>query len=94
VNALGRALDTLYGYTRARPPSRTLIDPLSAFVMSLKAGDELSRAVELSAAATKRTAGIEAKVGRSAYVENKHLQGILDPGAVGVNLIIQATIDK
>jgi triose/dihydroxyacetone kinase / FAD-AMP lyase (cyclizing) len=90
ISALEHALETFYSYTRARPPSRTLVDPLSAFVTSLSAADDLSRAVELAKAATDRTAEIEAKAGRSAYVENKKLRGIPDPGAVGVNLIIQA----
>lgn len=92
VKALKFALDSLYGYTRARPPSRTLIDPLAAFVTSINAGDDVARAVDFAATATEQTAQIEAKAGRSAYVENKHLKGILDPGAVGVRCILQALI--
>jgi len=92
TQAASHALETLYGYTRARPPSRTLIDPLDAFVTSLKAGDGLGRAVERGSAATDQTAQIAAKAGRSAYIENKHLEGISDPGAVGVKLILQALL--
>jgi dihydroxyacetone kinase len=53
----------------------------------------LAKAVELASAAADETAKIEAKAGRSAYIENKHLQGIPDPGAIGVKLILQATLD-
>jgi len=94
IAALGHALDTLYGYSRARPPSRTLIDPLSAFITSLKAGERLERAIEIASVTADRTAEIDAKAGRSAYVENTRLRGIADPGAIGVKLILQAIVGK
>ena len=39
------ALSKLLTYTRARPPSRTLIDPLVAFVHTLEDGGEFTSAV-------------------------------------------------
>ncbi|KIJ65709.1 hypothetical protein HYDPIDRAFT_187408 [Hydnomerulius pinastri MD-312] len=89
-NALRSALARLYSYTRARPPSRTLVDPLAAFVAALPAG--LEGAVEAVQDAAEKTKDIEAKAGRSAYVEGDRLRAerIADPGAWGVKVIIEA----
>ncbi|CAL1715006.1 unnamed protein product [Somion occarium] len=64
ASAASSALTKLYTYTRARPPSRTLVDPL------------------------------DAKAGRSAYVEGDRLktERIPDPGAWGVKAILQALV--
>ena len=88
--ALKSALDRLYTYTRARPPSRTLIDPLTAFVDALPTGFE--GAVKAAQKAAERTRDIEAKAGRSAYVQGDWLkqQKVPDPGAWGVKVIIEA----
>jgi dihydroxyacetone kinase len=89
-SALKTALAQLYTYTRARPPSRTLIDPLTAFVDALPAG--LEGAVKAVQDAAEKTRDIEAKVGRSAYVEGELLKEkrIPDPGAWGIKVIIEA----
>jgi triose/dihydroxyacetone kinase / FAD-AMP lyase (cyclizing) len=89
--ALSAALDTLYTYTRARPPSRTLIDPLDAFVQAMVSGGSLLDAARKAGDAADATKDIaEAKAGRSAYVEGRHLRGVADPGAVGVKVILEA----
>jgi dihydroxyacetone kinase len=44
--------------------------------------------------AAEETARIEAKAGRSAYVEEKHLMGVADPGAWGVKLILEAIAEN
>lgn len=89
-SALESALARLYTYTRARPPSRTLIDPLTAFVDALPAGFE--GAVKAVQDAAEKTRDIEAKAGRSAYVEGDWLkeQKVPDPGAWGVKVVIEA----
>ncbi|KAF8141640.1 dihydroxyacetone kinase [Boletus edulis] len=89
-SALKVALARLYAYTRARPPSRTLIDPLSAFVDVLPAG--FDGAVKAVQDAAERTRDIEAKAGRSAYVGGDWLkeQKVPDPGAWGVKVIVEA----
>lgn len=88
--ALKAALARLYTYTRARPPSRTLVDPLTAFVDTLPAG--FGSAVKAVQDAAEKTKDIEAKAGRSAYVEGDWLkeQRVPDPGAWGVKVIIEA----
>ncbi|KAF8891150.1 Dak1 domain-containing protein [Mucidula mucida] len=83
--ALVDALAKLYTYTRARPPSRTLIDPLAAFVENLGQGFP---------ALSRHTKDVEAKAGRSAYVDSSLLtkERVADPGAWGVKVILQALI--
>ncbi|KAI9464182.1 dihydroxyacetone kinase [Boletus coccyginus] len=89
-STLKSALTRLYTYTRARPPSRTLVDPLTAFVDALPAGFE--GAVRAAQDAAEETRNIEAKAGRSAYVEGDWLKEkkVSDPGAWGVKVIIEA----
>ncbi|EIW79314.1 dihydroxyacetone kinase [Coniophora puteana RWD-64-598 SS2] len=88
--ALRGALDRLYTYTRARPPSRTLVDPLAAFVSNLSQG--FTFAVKAAGSAAEETANLAAKAGRSAYVEGERLRAekIPDPGAWGVKVVLEA----
>ncbi|KAF9645870.1 dihydroxyacetone kinase 1 [Thelephora ganbajun] len=94
--ALDSALDRLYTYTRARRPSRTLVDPLSAFVESIVSGKKLAEAVGAATTAAEQTKDVEAKAGRSAYVEGESLkkEQVTDPGAWGVKLILEALIQQ
>ena len=90
--ALNAALTKLYTYTRARPPSRTLVDPLSAFVETfLSSGYKFSIASKAAGDAAVATKDLEAKVGRSAYVEGDRLkkEQVPDPGAWGVKTILE-----
>jgi len=94
VASVSAALTKLYTYTRARPPSRTLVDPLDAFVSALtKDGNvDFQGAVKAAADAALNTRDLEAKAGRSAYVEGDRLktERIPDPGAWGVKAILEA----
>ncbi|KAG8698669.1 Dihydroxyacetone kinase 2 [Ceratobasidium sp. 395] len=94
ASAASFALDRLYTYTRARPPSRTLIDPLEAFIKSL--GDEsvgLERAFEAAHLAAENTKNLPARAGRAAYVEAETVKGICDPGAWGVRCLLQGLLN-
>lgn len=93
------ALKKLYSYTRARPPSRTLVDPLDAFVKVLGTDEnpttiEFAGAVKAAADAALNTRDLEAKAGRSAYVEGDRLrtERVADPGAWGVKTILEALL--
>jgi len=91
--ALTSALTKLYTYTRARPPSRTLVDPLAAFVEAYaSSGSGFAGAVKKAAAAAEHTKDVEAKAGRSAYVDSAMLsrEKVADPGAWGVKTILEA----
>ncbi|KAF8637581.1 hypothetical protein AX17_002650 [Amanita inopinata Kibby_2008] len=74
TGAVAFALQRLYSYTRARPPSRTLVDPLAVFVESLTSNGDFEAAVRAAAIAAEATKDIEAKAGRSAYVEGSRLK--------------------
>ncbi|KAI0924738.1 hypothetical protein AcW2_005531 [Taiwanofungus camphoratus] len=93
ADALRAALDKLYTYTRARPPSRTLVDPLDAFVRALGASGapDFRGAVRAAGGAAEATRDMEAKAGRSAYVEGDRLkkERIPDPGAWGVKVVLE-----
>ncbi|KIY51925.1 dihydroxyacetone kinase [Fistulina hepatica ATCC 64428] len=91
TKALTYALDKLYSYTRARPPSRTLVDPLAAFITPLASSTDFVSAVKAASAAAEGTRDIEAKAGRSAYVEGDRLkkERVADPGAWGVKTILE-----
>lgn len=71
--------------TRARPPSRTLVDPLEAFVEALP-GSGLSKAADQAHAAADKTKELVAKAGRGAYVNQEDLKKreVPDPGAWGI----------
>lgn len=94
--ALTAALVKLYTYTRARPPSRTLVDPLAAFIDALSRDPaiDFDKAVKAADKAAEHTKDIDAKAGRSAYVEGNRLREhkIADPGAWGVKIILDNLI--
>ena len=90
--ALNSALTKLYAYTRARPPSRTLVDPLSAFIETFfNSGYNFSLANKSAGEAAVATKDLEAKAGRSVYIEGDRLQKeqVPDPGAWGVKTIFE-----
>jgi triose/dihydroxyacetone kinase / FAD-AMP lyase (cyclizing) len=90
--ALQIALSKLFTYTRARPPSRTLVDPLSAFVYGLEESSDLKSAVTRAAEAAESTKNLEARAGRATYVERERVKGVMDPGALGVKVILEALV--
>lgn len=90
--ALSAALANLYTYTRARPPSRTLVDPLSVFIQTLvTSGNNFEESVAASVTMAEATRDFSARAGRSAYVEGDRLkkERIPDPGAWGVKTILE-----
>jgi dihydroxyacetone kinase len=90
--ALSSALANLYTYTRARPPSRTLVDPLSVFIQTLvTSGNNFEESVAASVTMAEATRDFSARAGRSAYVEGDRLkkERIPDPGAWGVKTILE-----
>ena len=95
AQALSSALANLYTYTRARPPSRTLVDPLDSFISALRSSPgDVRGAVERAGAAAERTRDVEARAGRSAYVASGMLrrERVPDPGAWGVKVVLEALV--
>ncbi|GAA5950894.1 hypothetical protein JCM3765_004622 [Sporobolomyces pararoseus] len=89
------ALNTLYQYTRARPPSRTLIDPLSSFILTLSSSPSdpktLWSAFDAAKEAAEATRDLDAKAGRAAYVDQDKIReaAVPDAGAWGVWKLLQ-----
>lgn len=93
--SLTSALQRLYTYTRARPPSRTLVDPLQAFIDTLaKTNVDFAAAVKAAGDAALKTRDLEAKAGRSAYVEGDRLkqERVPDPGAWGIKILVEGLL--
>ncbi|KAJ4489890.1 Dak1 domain-containing protein [Lentinula aciculospora] len=94
-SALHHALTKLYTYTRARPPSRTLVDPLDAFVTSLPTEEtEFQNSFQKAQEAARATRGMQAKAGRAVYGGGEEGGGEMDPGAWGVAVLLNAIRDK
>lgn len=80
----------MYQYTRARPPSRTLIDPLSSFILTLSSSPSdpktLLSAFDAAKEAAEATRDLDAKAGRAAYVDQDKIReaAVPDAGAWGV----------
>lgn len=76
--------------TRAKPPSRTLMDPLTAFVEQLPQG--FPAASQAARDAANKTKNLTAKAGRSTYLDQKELAdgNTADPGAWGVAVVVSA----
>lgn len=90
--ALSSALTALYQYTRARPPSRTLVDPLDAFVRAFKGNPaDFNAAAEQGMIAADATRKLKATAGRAAYVGEDELEhaDVPDPGAWGVWMLLK-----
>jgi dihydroxyacetone kinase len=91
--ALSHAVESLYKYTNARPPSRTLVDPLDAFTKTFAGseGSALDKAIADAHAAAEKTKDLVAKAGRAAYVGQDALKDrqVPDPGAWGVVKILE-----
>ncbi|KAH7105788.1 dihydroxyacetone kinase [Auriculariales sp. MPI-PUGE-AT-0066] len=89
TEALSSTLDKLYTYTPARAPSRTLVDPLDAFVNALRGGKSIQESADAAAKATDATKDLPARAGRATYVESERLKGVIDPGAFGLKVILE-----
>ncbi|OCF31435.1 dihydroxyacetone kinase [Kwoniella heveanensis CBS 569] len=91
-NALSAAFNKLCQYTSARPPSRTLVDPLAAFTEVLAANPhQLAEAAKSAKDAALNTAKLVASAGRAAYVDQAALQeeDVPDPGAWGLTILFE-----
>ncbi|KAH8830099.1 dihydroxyacetone kinase [Flagelloscypha sp. PMI_526] len=89
--SLSEALASLYVYTRARPPTRTLINPLAAFISAFEsAPTDFKAAVKAGNDAAEETRKLKGTAGRAAYVSGDELQkhAVPDPGAWGVKGVL------
>ncbi|GME38634.1 RecF/RecN/SMC domain-containing protein [Neofusicoccum parvum] len=87
--ALEGALGVLLRYTRARRGDRTCLDALVPFVEALAAGEEEAVAVERAREGVEGTKVMEARLGRSAYLDESATKGVPDPGAYGLLVLLE-----
>lgn len=87
--ALAVALKQLLNYTRARLGDRTMLDCLIPFVEVLKSGGDVSKALEEAEKGVESTKNLEAKLGRSTYLDESATRGVPDPGAYGLLVLLK-----
>lgn len=87
--ALKGALDQLLQYTRARVGDRTMMDTLIPFIDVLNGSGNVEEALSKARAGVEGTKKMEAKLGRSTYLDESATQGVPDPGAYGLLVILQ-----
>ncbi|KAH9812173.1 Dihydroxyacetone kinase [Teratosphaeria destructans] len=87
--ALGAALRELCKYTRARVGDRTMMDALIPFVETWEGTGDVGRAVEEARKGVEGTKGMQARLGRSTYLDEGRTRGVPDPGAHGLLVLLE-----
>ncbi|RAW05954.1 glycerol kinase [Halomonas elongata] len=89
--ALAAGVRKMQEYGGARPGDRTMLDALMPAIESLQHGSTLAEAAQAARTGAQATASLTtAKAGRSAYVPESALEGIVDPGAEAVARVFEA----
>lgn len=91
AEALAAGVRKMQEYGGARPGDRTMLDALIPAIESLQHGNTLAEAAQAARTGAQATASLTtAKAGRSAYVPESALEGIVDPGAEAVARVLEA----
>ncbi|KAE8444002.1 hypothetical protein EG329_001131 [Mollisiaceae sp. DMI_Dod_QoI] len=92
ADALKGALDELLKYTRARLGDRTCIDCLIPFVETLRETGDKEGALGEARKGVEGTKKLEAKLGRSSYLDEAATRGVPDPGAYGLLMLLEGMV--
>ncbi|KAI5250692.1 Dak phosphatase [Aureobasidium subglaciale] len=87
--ALLVAMNQLLNYTRARLGDRTMLDCLIPFVETLNASGDVEKALAEAEKGVESTKNLEAKLGRSTYLDESATRGVPDPGAYGLLVLLK-----
>jgi len=87
--ALKAALEQLMKYTRARLGDRTMMDALIPYIETLESTGDVKEAVQRAKQGVEGTKTMEASLGRSAYLDESATQGVPDPGAYGLLILME-----
>jgi dihydroxyacetone kinase-like predicted kinase len=87
--ALKAALEQLYKYTNARLGDRTMMDALIPYIDTLVSSGEVKDALAKAKEGVEGTKKMEATLGRSAYLDESATQGVPDPGAYGLYVLLE-----
>lgn len=91
-DALKGSLDQLLKYTKARLGDRTCLDCLIPFVETLKESGDSEKALEEARKGVETTKKLEAKLGRSSYLDEAATRGVPDPGAYGLLKLLEGMV--
>jgi dihydroxyacetone kinase len=94
ADGLQGALDSLLKYTRARLGDRTCLDCLIPFVETLNKTGDSKKALEEAKKGVEMTKKLEAKVGRSSYLDEAATRGVPDPGAFGLLMLLEGMVNS
>ena len=86
--ALNAALDQFFNYTNARLGDRTMMDALIPFIETFVNIGDVNQALEKAKEGVEGTKTMQAKLGRSTYLNEKATQGVPDPGAYGLSVLL------
>lgn len=89
ADALAGAMTELLKYTRARLGDRTMLDCLIPFVETLKQTGDGNKALVEARKGVESTKNLEAKLGRSTYLDESATRGVPDPGAYGLLVLLE-----
>ncbi|CAD0090110.1 unnamed protein product [Aureobasidium vineae] len=89
ATALSVAMEQLLNYTRARLGDRTMLDCLIPFVETLKSTGDVEKALAEAEKGVESTKNLEAKLGRSTYLDESATRGVPDPGAYGLLVLLK-----
>ena len=87
--ALKAALEQLYKYTNARLGDRTMMDALIPYIETLVSSGDVEDALTKAKEGVDGTKKMEATLGRSAYLDDSTTQGVPDPGAYGLYVLLE-----
>jgi hypothetical protein len=90
--ALKGALNHLLKYTRARLGDRTVLDCLIPFTETLLETADAKKALQAAARGVESTKKLEAKMGRSSYLDEAATRGVPDPGAYGLLKLLEGMV--
>lgn len=85
--ALLNGLEQMKFFGGAKVGDRTMIDALEPAFIALKEFDVAAAAAAAKAGAESTAQMLEAKAGRSSYLNSESLEGVKDPGAVAVEQV-------
>jgi hypothetical protein len=94
ADAFQGALDSLLKYTKARLGDRTCLDCLIPFVETLRETGDSKKALEEAEKGVETTKKLEAKLGRSSYLDEASTRGVPDPGAYGLLMLLEGMVNS
>lgn len=92
IESIDNAVSALSKHTPAQPGDRTVIDALIPFCVRLKEGGGLTSAAQAAREGANKTEGMKAKLGRATYVTGSDAGLPVDPGALGVAIVIEGFV--